>query len=85
MCYYNSCHGDAVEDFLALCNTSYDCSCLRIELRGRVVNTAAKYSGGPGLSSGPETGYSEFFVVLLSPPRIILGLCLKIRPGSVPS
>jgi hypothetical protein len=51
MCYYNSCH-DAVEDFLALCNTSYDYSCLRIERCGHVANTAAKYSGGPGLSSG---------------------------------
>jgi hypothetical protein len=34
----------------------------------------------PGSNLGPETGYSEFFVVFLSPFRQVPEEYLKIRP-----
>jgi hypothetical protein len=39
----------------------------------------------PGSNLGRETGYPDFFLVLLSPSRLILGLYLIIFPRPLPS
>jgi hypothetical protein len=49
------------------------------ERRGRVVNTPASYSGGPGFNIGPETGYPDRFCVVSDrPSRQIPGQYLKL-------
>jgi hypothetical protein len=55
------------------------------ERRGRVVNTPASYSRGPGFKTwlGNRLSWLMLFVVLLIPTTP--GYCLKIRPRHLPS